>query len=99
MTDDAMAMQMKIMQYITPFMFLVMFNKFSAALSYYYFLFNFLSILQTVLLKRFFINEAKLSAEIAKNKLQPKKKSAWQSKLDDMMKQQQEMKDRQNKNK
>lgn len=99
MTDDAMAMQMKIMQYITPFMFLVMFNKFSAALSYYYFLFNLLSILQTVLLQKFFINEAKLSAGIAANKLQPKKKSAWQEKLDEMMKQQQEMKDKQNKGK
>jgi YidC/Oxa1 family membrane protein insertase len=89
MTDDMMAMQMKIMQYLTPVMFLVMFNSFSAALSYYYFLFNLLSIAQTVLLKRFFIDENALKEEIEANKKKPKKKSAWQEKLDQMMQQQQ----------
>jgi YidC/Oxa1 family membrane protein insertase len=88
-TDDMMAMQMKIMQYITPFMFLVMFNSFSAALSYYYFLFNLMSIVQTVVLKKFFINEDALREEIEANKKKPKKKSAWQERLDQMMQQQQ----------
>ncbi|MCO5233198.1 MAG: membrane protein insertase YidC [Chitinophagales bacterium] len=86
--DDMMAMQMKMMQYLTPFMFLFMFNSFSAALSYYYFLFNFLSIVQTYVLKKFFINEDSLRAEIEFNKKQPKKKSAWQSRMEDMMEQQ-----------
>lgn len=86
--NDMMATQMKMMQYITPFMFLFMFNSFSAALSYYYFLFNLLSIIQTYALKKFFINEDALRAEIEFNKKQPKKKSSWQSKMDQMMEQQ-----------
>lgn len=86
--DDMMATQMKIMQYITPFMFLFMFNSFSAALSYYYFLFNLLSIIQTYVLKKFFINEDALKAEIEFNKKQPKKKSSWQNRMDQMMEQQ-----------
>lgn len=92
MTDDMMAMQMKIMQYISPLMFLFIFNSFSAALSYYYFLFNLMSIAQTVLIKRFFIDENALRAEIEENKKKPKKKSAWQEKMDQMMQQQQEAK-------
>lgn len=87
-SEDMMAMQMKIMQYITPFMFLVMFNSTSAALSYYYFLFNLLSIAQTLIIKKFFINEDALKAEIEFNKKQPKKKSAWQERIDQMMEQQ-----------
>lgn len=86
--DDMMATQMKIMQYVTPFMFLFMFNSFSAALSYYYFLFNLLSIIQTYVLKKFFINEDALRAEIEFNKKQPKKKSSWQNRMDQMMDQQ-----------
>lgn len=85
--DDMMATQMKLMQYVTPFMFLFMFNSFSAALSYYYFLFNFLSIVQTYVLKKFFINEDALRAEIEFNKKQPKKKSSWQNRMDQMMEQ------------
>ena len=92
--DDMMATQMKIMQYVTPFMFLFMFNSFSAALSYYYFLFNLLSIIQTYVLKKFFINEDALKAEIEFNKKQPKKKSTWQNKMDQMMDQQKAMKDK-----
>lgn len=87
-SEDMMAMQMKIMQYITPFMFLLMFNSTSAALSYYYFLFNLLSIAQTLIIKKFFINEDALRAEIEFNKKQPKKKSAWQERIDQMMEQQ-----------
>lgn len=86
--DDIMAMQMKLMPYLTPIMFLFIFNSFSAALSYYYFLFNFLSIVQTYTIQKFFIDENALKAEIEHNKKQPKKKSAWQQRMEDMMEQQ-----------
>ncbi len=95
--EDMMAMQMKIMQYLTPFMFLFMFNSFSAALSYYYFLFNLLSIIQTYVIKKFFIDEDALRAEIEFNKKQPKKKSAWQERVDQMMEQQKTLQERQKK--
>lgn len=93
--DDMMAMQMKIMQYLTPFMFLFMFNSFSAALSYYYFLFNLLSIIQTYAIKKFFIDENALRAEIEFNKKQPKKKSAWQDRVEQMMEQQKSIQEKQ----
>jgi len=99
MADDMMAMQMKIMQYLTPVMFLVMFNSFSAALSYYYFLFNLLSIIQTFVIKKFFIDENALRAEIEFNKKQPKKKSAWQERVEQMMEQQKTLKEQQQKTK
>ncbi|MCO5229757.1 MAG: membrane protein insertase YidC [Chitinophagales bacterium] len=95
--DDMMAMQMKMMQYLTPIMFLFMFNSFSAALSYYYFLFNFLSIVQTYVLKKFFINEDALRAEIEFNKKQPKKKSSWQARMEEMMEQQKAIQDKKKK--
>lgn len=60
----AMAQQMKIMQYIFPFMMLFIFNKFAAGLSLYYLVFNVLSILQ-----QYFINKkihAKHEAAVVK---------------------------------
>lgn len=89
-SDDMMAMQMKLMPYITPFMFLFMFNSFSAALSYYYFLFNLLSIIQTYVIQKFFIDESVLKAEIESNKKKPKKQSGWQQRMQEMMEQQKE---------
>lgn len=86
--DDIMAMQMKLMPYLTPIMFLFIFNSFSAALSYYYFLFNLLSIIQTYVIKKFFIDENALKLEIEHNKKQPKKKSSWQQRMEEMMEQQ-----------
>ena len=86
--NDMMATQMKLMPYLTPIMFLFMFNSFSAALSYYYFLFNLLSLIQTYAIQKFFIDENALKAEIEFNKKQPKKKSAWQERMEQMMEQQ-----------
>ncbi|MCO5247410.1 MAG: membrane protein insertase YidC [Chitinophagales bacterium] len=87
-TDNAMAKQMQMMQYFTPIMFLFMFNSFSAALSYYYFLFNLLSLIQTYAIKKFFIDEKALKAEMDANMKNPKKKSAWQERVEQMMEQQ-----------
>ena len=90
-TDNAMAKQMQMMQYFTPFMFLFMFNSFSAALSYYYFLFNLLSLIQTYAIKKFFIDENALQAEMQANMKNPKKKSAWQERVEQMMEQQKQV--------
>jgi YidC/Oxa1 family membrane protein insertase len=81
--------QMKMMQYMMPVMMLGFFNNFAAALSYYYLLFNVLSIVQQVILKRFFINETAIRAKIDKNKANPNK-TGFQARLQAMMKQQQE---------
>ncbi|MCB0501888.1 MAG: membrane protein insertase YidC [Bacteroidetes bacterium] len=89
-TDDSnpMAAQMKMFQYFMPFMMLFIFNKFSAALSYYYFLFNLLSIGQHYIMKKFMIDEDKIHAEIQANKKKVKTKSKWQQKMEEVLKQQ-----------
>jgi YidC/Oxa1 family membrane protein insertase len=92
--SNPMAQQMKMFQYIMPFMLLFIFNKFSAALSYYYFLFNLISVIQQFLMKKFLIDEDKIHAEIQANKKKVRKKSKWQMRMEEMMKQQQEQKKR-----
>ncbi len=87
--EGAMAAQMKIMMYIMPFMMLFFFNNYSSGLSYYYFLANIISIGQTVLIRKVFINEDSIRAKIEVNKKKPKsqKKSGFQKRLEEMAKQ------------
>ena len=91
MTEGPMAAQMKIMTYMMPVMMLFFFNNYSSGLSYYYLLANVISIGQTVLIRKVFINEDSIRAKIEKNKKKPKnqKKSGFQKRLEDMSKQQQ----------
>lgn len=74
---------MKVMMYIMPFMFLFFLNKNSAGLSYYYFLANMITFGQTYLM-RYFVDEKALRAKIDENKRNPKKKSSFQQRLEDM---------------
>ncbi|MEQ8908077.1 MAG: membrane protein insertase YidC [Vicingaceae bacterium] len=87
--EGPMAQQMKIMMYIMPVMMLFFFNSYSSGLSYYYFLANIISILQTLLIRKVFINEDAIRAKIEKNKKKPKskKKSGFQKRLEEMAKQ------------
>ncbi len=80
---------MKLLIWMFPIMMLFFLNNFSAGLSYYYFLANVISILQMTLLKKWFVNEDKLRAQLLQNMKTPKKKSRWQQRLEDMQKQQQ----------
>ncbi len=90
--NDMMAQQMKIMQYVMPVMLMFMFNKQPAALSYYYLLFNVLTIAQNWIMQKFFVDEDKIHLQIQENRKKPKKQSAFQEKMQDMLKQQQEAK-------
>ncbi len=84
---------MKIMMYVMPVMFLGIFNNYASGLSYYYFLVNCITFLQMWLF-RIAINEKKIHAKIQMNKLKPVKKSSWAQKLENIAKQQQEIKKR-----
>lgn len=97
--NNPMAAQMKMFQYIMPFMLLFIFNKFSAALSYYYFLFNLISIAQYYFMKKFLIDEDKIHAELQENKKKVRKKSKWQTKMEEIMKQQEDARRQQQKRK
>lgn len=79
------------MLYVMPVMLLVWFNNYSAALCYYYFLSNIITLLQTIAIRRF-VNEDKLHARMKENAKKPVKKSGLQQRMEAMAKQQQEMK-------
>ncbi|HPF03529.1 MAG TPA: membrane protein insertase YidC, partial [Bacteroidales bacterium] len=77
---------MKIMMYMMPIMFMVILNKFSAGLTYYYFLANMLTWIQNTVMKRF-INADEVLATLEANKKKPVPKSKWQQRLEAAAKQ------------
>ncbi len=79
---------MKVIQNIIPFTMLFFFNSFSSGLSLYYFAANIVSIGQMLVIKRYFINEDKLKAQIDDYAKNPKKKSSFQQRLEEMQKEQ-----------
>ncbi|HOY38943.1 MAG: membrane protein insertase YidC [Bacteroidales bacterium] len=79
---------MKIMLYLMPVMMLFWFNDYAAGLSYYYLLANLITILQTWVIRRFFVDEEKVLAKLEENKKKPVKKSKWQERLEMAAKQQ-----------
>ena len=81
---------MKLMMYLMPIMFLGLFNSYSAGLSYYYMLVNIITFIQMYLF-RVFTDEEKLRKKIEMAKQRPVKKSAFQKRLEEMQKQQQQM--------
>ena len=90
MNTGAQNMQaMKVMMYFMPVMFLGIFNNYSSALSYYYFLVNMITFLQMFGF-RYLVNEDKLRAKMEAHKQKPVKKSGWAKRLEEMQKQQQQ---------
>jgi YidC/Oxa1 family membrane protein insertase len=86
--------QMKYIGYIMPIIFLGVLNDYPAGLNYYYFLANMLTFGQQFLIKKM-VNDDKIHATLRENKTKPKeekKKSKFQSRLDDYMRQQQQTK-------
>jgi YidC/Oxa1 family membrane protein insertase len=92
--------QMKTMMYFMPVIFLFVFNSFPAALTFYYFLQNVLSMIQQWFFTTFIIKEEKVRAEMELAKKTPKKQSGFQKKMAEMMEQaEQQKKLQQNNNK
>ncbi len=86
---------MKNLQYFTPIIFMVMFNSYAAGLSLYMLFSNILNIGQTIVTKNYIIDHEKVRAELQQNKAKPKKPGIFRQKLDEAMKQQQSMKEEQ----
>ena len=76
---------MKTMMYLMPVMFMLILNNFSAGLTYYYFLANVITIIQTQVSRRF-VSESELLKKIEENKKKPVKKSKWQQRLEEASK-------------
>ena len=77
---------MKTMMYMMPVMFMLILNNFSAGLTYYYFLANVITIIQTQVSRRF-VNESEILKKIEENKKKVVKKSKWQLRLEAASKQ------------
>ncbi len=77
---------MKYMPYIFPIILMGVFNKMAAALTFYYFFSNMISILQQFIIQKFIINEDKIHAQIKENRNKPATPSKWQAKIEEMQK-------------
>jgi YidC/Oxa1 family membrane protein insertase len=86
---------MKQLQYFSPVIFMVMFNSYAAGLSLYMLFSNVLNIAQTIITKNYVIDHDKVRLLLENNKKNPKKKSAFREKFDNMLKEQQEMQKKQ----
>jgi len=79
--------QMKYIGYIMPVFFLGFFNNYAAGLTYYYFLSNMITFTQQWAIRRFFVDENKILAQMAafkEKKGKDKKPSMFQQKLEEM---------------
>ncbi|GGI25724.1 membrane protein insertase YidC [Pedobacter mendelii] len=85
--------QMKYIGYIMPVIFLGVLNSYPSGLNYYYFLANLMTFGQQFLIRKM-VDDDKIHALIQQNKARPadekKKKSKFQQRLDDYMRQQQQ---------
>jgi YidC/Oxa1 family membrane protein insertase len=77
---------MQSMMYVMPIMFMFILNKFSAGLTYYYFLTNMITFGQNYLFN-YFIDEDELLKKLQSKKVKAVKKSTWQQRLEQMAKQ------------
>ncbi len=95
---SGMGNQMKYIGYIMPLLFFFMLNSFPAGLNYYYFLGAVFTLLTQFIIRQS-INDDKILAKLEENKKNPKvkKKSSFQARMEEMMRQQQAA--QQNKNK
>lgn len=87
--------QLKWLMYLMPVIFLFVLNSYPSGLNYYYFLANVITFGQQFLFTRF-VDEKKIRAIIDENKKNPKasKKSAFQLRLEEMAKKQQQLKNK-----
>jgi YidC/Oxa1 family membrane protein insertase len=86
--------QMKYIGYIMPIVFLGVLNSYPSGLNYYYFLANMLTFAQQFLIKSM-VDDDKIHKTLQDNKAKPvelKKKSKFQTRLDDYMRQQNQLK-------
>lgn len=81
---------MKYMMYLMPVIFLAVMNSYAAGLSWYYFLANIITFLQTWLMKKI-IDDGKIREQLLANMKKPEKKSGFQAKLEEMAKQRQQL--------
>jgi YidC/Oxa1 family membrane protein insertase len=83
---------MKYAQYLMPLMFLGFFNTYASGLTAYMFFNNLINIFQIIITKNFIFDDEKIRKELMIQKSKPKKKSKFQTRMEEAMKQQQQVK-------
>jgi YidC/Oxa1 family membrane protein insertase len=81
---------LKWMPYIFPFLLFGVFNKMAAALTFYYFCSNMISIAQQFVIQKYIIDEKAIHAQMQENKNKPAAPSKWAAKIEELQKAQQE---------
>ncbi len=96
MSDDPQMAPMKFMTiWMMPVMMFFICNGLSSALSYYYLLSNCFTMLQTWVIKKWFVDNEKILAKVHAKTSAPVKKSKWQMRLEEAQRMQaQQMKNR-----
>jgi len=76
MSAASMQPQMATISYVMPVVFMLFLNSFSSGLTYYYFISNVITMVQQLVIRRFFIDEEKIKALLEKNRLKHQTKSS-----------------------
>lgn len=84
--DPQMAPMRFMSVWLMPIMMFFICNGLSSALSYYYLLSNIFTMLQTFIIKKFFVHPEKMLAQLEANRNKPLPKSKWQIRLEEAQK-------------
>ncbi|WP_034924109.1 membrane protein insertase YidC [Gillisia sp. CAL575] len=85
---------MKFIMYLSPLMMLFFFNNYASGLSLYYFVSNLITIGIMLVIKYAIIDEEKIHAKIQENKKKPKKQGKFAKKMQDIMEQAEQQKNK-----
>jgi YidC/Oxa1 family membrane protein insertase len=83
---------LKYMPFIMPVIFLGIFNKLPASLTFYYFVSNVITLILQWVIQKFIINHDKLKVQIEENKKAGPKTNKFMERMQEMQKQQQALK-------
>ena len=89
---DPNAQMMRFMSvWMMPIMMFFICNNLSSGLSYYYLLSNLITMLQTWIIKKYFVHPDKIQAQIKANSAKAPTKSKWQQRLEEAQRMQAQM--------
>jgi len=90
--DDPNAKMMRFMSlYMMPIMMFFICNNLSSGLSYYYLLSNIITMIETWIIKKWFVHPEEILAKLKAAEGKPVPKSKWQQRLEEAQKMQREM--------
>lgn len=93
MTPDQGNPVMKYMPYFFPFILLFIFNQLPSALTWYYTVSNFITLILQFVIQNYIIDHDRILAKIEETRKKPKTKSKWQERYSQMMESQQKLQD------